>query len=121
MFCFEQIKKHSSYRHIKNVKYGFSPFHAIISCAITTWGPSSYSIRVLRLQKRAIRMMYGVAFRISCKDFVIKMGIMTMPCIVIWNLLVYAKENEFQWTKLNTQFYDTRNAQLLEIPRHLFI
>lgn len=99
--------------------YYFSDFHSVLSYATIAWGVSSDLHRAFKLQKRAIRIMNHLNNSASCKQFFVNMGIMTLPCIYIYQLLMYAKNNSSNFTTLGGYHnYSTRHGSLLEIPKH---
>ncbi|XP_044744908.1 uncharacterized protein LOC123306816 [Coccinella septempunctata] len=54
-------------------------FHSVASYAILFWGSSSEAQRVLLLQKRAIRALFGLGPRDSCREAFRAWGILTVP------------------------------------------
>ncbi|XP_044760775.1 uncharacterized protein LOC123318224 [Coccinella septempunctata] len=57
----------------------FANFHSVASYAILFWGSSSEAQRVLLLQKRAIRALFGLGPRDSCREAFRAGGILTVP------------------------------------------
>jgi len=58
----------SSYCDITTIKMiYFAYFHSLLEYGIAFWGNSTESVKVLKLQKRAIRLMTGSNFRTSCR------------------------------------------------------
>jgi len=50
-----------------------------------------FTIKNLKLQKRAIRLIANVSNKTSCQPFFNKLMIMTLPCIYIYEILVHIK------------------------------
>jgi hypothetical protein len=51
-------------------------FHAVMSYGIIFWGNSSHSTIIFRMQKKAIRIMEGCGYRVSCRDLFKKFQIL---------------------------------------------
>lgn len=99
--------------------YYFAQFHSVISYGLLGWGASAESVRVFKLQKRAVRFIVGANKRTSCKDIFKQLRILTLPCIFILQLLIYAKSQLHDIPTLNNYHsYNTRNELILEVPNH---
>lgn len=99
--------------------YYYGHFHSVLSYAIIAWGSSPDVDRAFKLQKRAIRVMNNVGYRTSCKPYFASMKILPLPCVFIMELLLYAKDNLKNLTKISSHHsYNTRNDFVLEIPKH---
>lgn len=99
--------------------YYFAHFHSVLSYGLIAWGSCGNSIRVFRLQKRALRVMVGMGTRESCRELFRSMRIMTLPSIFIYQLLLYVRGNMENFRSLGLHHnYNTRSASLLEIPQH---
>lgn len=77
----------------------FANFHAVASQSILLWGATSEEIRVLRLQKRAVRALYGLAPTDSCKETFVTGEILTVPCMYIHAYLKYVHKNIHQFPR----------------------
>ena len=81
------------------------------------WGESSSSEYVFKIQKRALRYMEGVSLSHPCKSLFIKYKILSLPCLYIFQLLLYVKQNESQFiTNANMSQYNLRNSYKLYHP-----
>lgn len=61
----------------------------------------------------------GANKRTSCKDIFKQLRILTLPCIFILQLLIYAKSQLHDIPTLNNYHsYNTRNELILEVPNH---
>lgn len=97
----------------------FANFHAVASQSILLWGATSEALRVLRLQKRAVRALYGLAPRDSCRETFITEEILTVPCMYIHACLKYVHKNIHQFPRNSSRHaYNTRNKAALETPFH---
>lgn len=99
--------------------YYFASVHSLMKYGIVAWGVSSDFGRVFRLQKRAIRFMAGVTSRHSCRELFGQMSILTLPCVLIMELLMYVRSNLNSFKTLGQMSsYQTRNSSTLEVPMH---
>ena len=73
-------------------------FHSIINYGIVFWGTASNSCKVLKLQKKAIRIMSGAEPRASCRGLFRKLEILLVPCQYILSLILFiiVNPNNFQ-------------------------
>lgn len=110
-------------RHITSLDtlktYYFSSFESRIRYGIIFWGYSASAIRVFILQKRAIRSMFGMNIRESCRMAFARNKILTLPSLYILEVLKFVKNNI---DKFNTQNmfhnYSTRHGSDLQYDRH---
>jgi hypothetical protein len=83
--------------HIVNVKMlrmvYFAEFHSQISNGIIFWGLSSSMRNVLISQKSAIRILLRLGPRSPCREGFKKLGILTVPCLYIYALMLFAVKN----------------------------
>lgn len=116
-YCINQMRKVVD-RHIL-LMYYYAHFHSVISYSIIAWGGSRESERVFKMQKRAVRHIVGVNQRTSCKPIFTELAILTLPCVYIMQLLLYAHAESNELNHLNKYHnYYTRNSMLIEIPQH---
>ena len=68
-------------------------------------------------QKRALRIMFNIPFRVSCKPFFIDNNIMTLYCIFIFQNILFVKENINKYFPRDTvHSYCTRCSTNLNAP-----
>lgn len=97
----------------------FSNFESVIRYGIILWGGSSAALRVFILQKRAIRCMFGLKFRDSCKQTFIKEAIMTLPSIFVLELLKFVRQNMDSFRTQNIYHnYSTRFGSDFQYDLH---
>jgi hypothetical protein len=95
-------------------------FHSLISYGTLIWGNGTLVNDIFILQKRAIRSIYKLSSRTSCRPFFQKSNIMTVPSIYIYELLKFVKQNREQFcTNDNVHDYNTRQKLNLHTPRFL--
>ncbi len=76
----------SSLRYFANV-------HSRLRYGIIFWGSSSCSIQTFRLQKKIIRIMTKCLPRDSCKPLFIELGILPLPCLFIYESVIFVKND----------------------------
>lgn len=117
--CFA-LKRLHYISSINTVKmFYFSNLESRIRYGIIFWGYSTSVNRVFVLQKRAIRCMFGLRFRESCKTMFIQHKILTLPCLFIYETLKFVKENLDKFNFQNTfHDYPTRHGSDLQYDVH---
>jgi Reverse transcriptase (RNA-dependent DNA polymerase) len=99
----------------------FAYFHSVLTYGLEIWGgAAAYLInRVFKLQKRAIRLLSGVAPRDSCQPLFITLNILPLPALYIFQVLVFSKKytQYFQNSKFQHS-YNTRNKDLFMLEKH---
>jgi len=62
----------------------FASFQSLLEYGIILWGNSSHIGHIFSLQKRIIRIMFGVTSRWSCRSLFRKLDILTLSCLYIY-------------------------------------
>jgi hypothetical protein len=90
-FCFA-IKTIKSFvnKHIVTTTY-FAYMHSSLKYSILFWGDVRNLKKVLKHKERAIRLIANISSTTSCKPYFKKLKIMTLPCIHIYEILLYTK------------------------------
>ncbi|KAL1446057.1 hypothetical protein WDU94_003645 [Cyamophila willieti] len=92
----------------------FSYFHSVMSYAIIFWGFSPHAKPIFILQKRALRTIFGLGWRVSCKPIFRRQGILTFYAQAILDSCVLIKKLSPTLLKhSNVHNYDTRNKEKL--------
>lgn len=88
-----------------------------LSYGLIFWGNSSHAHRVFVIQKKIIRCMAGLAPLAHCRESFIGMGILTLPSLYIYMLILYINDRESLLVR-NGDFhdYDTRSGHELRLP-----
>jgi len=89
------LKNISSLNNISLSKLVYnSLIESLIKYSIILWGLSSQNNleRIFKLQKRAIRTMLKLQPSASCFDHYKELSILTVPCIYMFEKIVYVKE-----------------------------
>lgn len=87
-----RILSKSTSLHIRRVAY-FAYFHSILKYGIIFWGNAPESITIFRIQKRTLRSMLGAKKLESCKPLFKQLNIMPLPCIYIFEVLLFVMKN----------------------------
>ena len=99
------IKTNITTEALHSVYYAY--IHSHLNYGITLWGNHTSAISLFKLQKRTLRLMYGVS---STTSFFIQSGILTLPCMFVLACLLYMKSNVNNFTTCNTLHkYPTRH------------
>lgn len=93
----------------------FANVHSRLRYGIIFWGNTSYSSQTFRLQKKIVRIISKSHPRDSCKPLFIKLGILPLPCLFIYESVVFVKNDLLKGGHLfsvNTDIYnyDTRRS-----------
>ncbi|KAK9509278.1 hypothetical protein O3M35_006627 [Rhynocoris fuscipes] len=86
------IKDEVSLNVLITAYYGL--FYSNMSYGILLWGGSSNAIIIFKLQKRALRTIFGKKSRDSCKLLFRENNILTMISLFIFKNLMLIKEKE---------------------------
>lgn len=95
-------------------------FHALIqsalSYAILIWGHSAHAGTVFSLQRKAVRIITGLAYRDDCREAFKNLNLLTLPCAYILQCLLHIKENLSKYsTHEDIHSYSTRNKTNVQL------
>ena len=92
-------------------------FHSHINYSILFWGGATRMQEIFTWQKRAIRTIFGLTHRESCRGKFKTLNILTVPCNFIFLAILYIKTNQSQFTSgTDIHTYNTRNKNLIVKP-----
>ena len=77
---------------LKVINYAF--FHSVMSYEIIFWGNSLQSSIIFEIQKKAIRIMEGCGYRVSCRNLIKKLQILPLTSQCILSLLMFVIQNK---------------------------
>jgi hypothetical protein len=88
-----------------------------IRYGIIFWGNSSSVHKIFVPQKRILRIMLGLGPRCSCRRWVVKLSILTVPSLYIYSLIMFVYNNPGSST-LNSSIhnFNTRSKNQLHLP-----
>jgi hypothetical protein len=94
---------------LKTVYY--SNFSAIITYGLPFWGNSSHSIKIIKMQKRIIRIMMGYRNRVSCRSLLNRLEILPFMPQYILSLMLFVVNNKHLFI-LNSENHTKSTRQL---------
>lgn len=101
------------------LSYYYAGMYSRIRYGIIFWGCSHHTLRIFRLQKKAVRTIAGVSRYTTCRNIFKQLNMLTVPCIYILEVLLFVKQNMDKFvTNNNYHDYDTRNGANLCLPNH---
>lgn len=96
----------------------FAHIHSHLCYGTLLWGHQTLVQKLFKLQKVCVRLMCGLPVHGHCKPSFVKLNIMTVQAIFIFQCLLYIKENVHLYDELgSTHNYDTRHSNKLEFIR----
>lgn len=117
IYALKQLRPISSEISLKEVYYAY--IHSIMSYGIVLWGSSSDYERVLKMQKRAIRVLTKAKFRESCRIHFKNLKILTSVSVYILEVLKYVRSNLSEYTVRGTHNNrSVRNQMTLDSISH---
>jgi hypothetical protein len=97
------------------VYYAF--FHSIMSYGLISWGNTTHSRYIFKLQKRTVRIMLGAGNRDSCKRIFGPLKIFPLPSQYIYSLVRFVVNNMDLFVINNDRYTtETRNSSNLYFP-----
>lgn len=98
----------------------FGSFYPQISYAVAIWGAETTKTKaIFRLQKRAIRLVFGMKKGDSCRGIFIVNNLLTFSCLYIFQCLSFFIKNKHLFSFRNIRHYNLRYASsALTIPHH---
>ena len=88
-----------------------------VSNGIIFWNSTSLMRNVFIIQKRAIRIMLRLGTRSSCREGLKKLGILRIPCLHIYALMLFAVKNPHIYiTNISVHDMNSRQQNKLHMP-----
>lgn len=87
----------------------FSNIQSVISYGIVFWGSSPFAMEVFKTQKRIIRCMLKLAPRSSCKPHFPALGILTVPSLYYFHLVMFVKKHRHLFHANSDYYADSMN------------
>lgn len=99
----------------------FANVHSVLKYGIIMWGQAPEAKQTFKLQKRIIRTITNTKRTESCRPQFKKLNILPLPCIYIYEVLMFVKKNLINNNtpyKFNSNLhsYNTRQAYNLHQP-----
>ncbi|KAI5643457.1 reverse transcriptase (RNA-dependent DNA polymerase) domain-containing protein [Phthorimaea operculella] len=100
----------------------YATVHSNITYGLELWGRAADFERAFVMQKRAIRAMVGIPDDESCKPFFVELGILPLPCELIYQVAMFTATNLEKFKpKPSNLSHNLRSNNLknqLLVPRH---
>lgn len=90
-----------------------------LTYALPIWGyENKWTLFLFRLQKRAIRAIFSLKRRQTCKPFFQTANILTFPSLYIYKTLSFLKQNIDKFNNSHNHAYNLRTSYNLPVPVH---
>ena len=110
-----QLRDTVTYNILKLLYFGL--VQSVLQYGIIFWGSSSHMNKAFAVQKKILRCMNKSHPLSSCKQLFRKYGILTLPSLYIYELLLYIIENSNQLIKnKEVHSYNTRKGEDIYQP-----
>ena len=117
IYLLRNLKSHVSDTYVRTAYFAF--FQSIISYGIVLWGNCSHTHEILLLQKKVLRVITNSDKYTHCKSLFIKLKVLTVINLYIYNALLYTKNNlSMQQYRQDIHSYNTRSNRRIDIPYH---
>jgi hypothetical protein len=115
IFLIRKLNRIVSTDVLLSVYYGY--VHSHLTYGTILWANNSYCNSLFSAQKQALRAIFKSPYKSHCKPLFIKSNIMSLPCILIFQYLLFVKKNEHIF-KLNSELhsYNTRHNKDIVKP-----
>lgn len=107
--------------HFNECKIVFNAFiQSFLAYGIVVWGheemQKSLINKLFKVQKRAIRTLYGIKDQTSsCRGLFKKSGLLTLTCLYLYHSSLFARSNFLSQTGSKKHDHNTRNKNKLYI------
>lgn len=114
-FLLRRLKLQLTEEHLLHIYHGLFSCH--LSYGLLLWGHSPSCKAVLKLQKRALRVITSAGWRDHCKPIFRKCKILTVYSLYILLSLVHVKANEASLlTRAQSHNHHLRSGHLIDTP-----
>ena len=109
IFILRRLKSIVDLDVLLSVYYAY--IHSHISYGIALWGNHYTSIRIFKLQKKAIRIICGSDVQAHCRPLFVKLNVISLPSLYVYNCILYVKKNMNKFlSHHDVHNYNTRNC-----------
>jgi hypothetical protein len=105
----KMLKDEVNFYVLRNIY--FAKFQSVMRYGITLWGGVRETIKVLKVQKRALRLLTNRRKNESCRPIFKELKIFTETCLFIFEMCFFSKYDIYQDKDSNLHGYDTRIRQ----------
>lgn len=97
----------------------YANFYSRMKYGIVFWGLSTHFDRVFKIQKRAIRILYKMSFRDSCRGVFRRNSLLTAMGLYIYECILFLRKYPHLFEgNLIDHSYDTRRLSAYNYPTH---
>lgn len=97
----------------------YTYFHSVMTYGVEFWGNTTNSIKIFRVQKRAIRILAGASYKTSCRPLFKVLKIRTLYQEYAIHVLKFVNRHLDYYVKKDfTHSHTTRNAHKLRVMQH---
>lgn len=98
----------------------FGLIYSHLSYGIRLWGSCSKQqfLRVFRLQKKAVRIIFGLDYRESCRSAFRELGLLTLPSLYIFEVILYCHTKCTLEQGMQIHNYETRSRTNFRPQQH---
>jgi len=91
-----------------------------LSYAVAIWGSECFRTNfVFKLQKKAVRIVFNLPYRASCREIFKQKKILTFPCLYMFNCVTFVKKHPQMFRVDHKQSrYNLRPTNNVDIPSH---
>lgn len=116
-YAMNSLKNKFDTKTLLSVYYAL--FYSRMGYNIVVWGTSTHASRIFIIQKRAIRLIYDLDIRTSCRGAFKSNGILTLACIYLLKILIFIHARKDLFTlQADLHGYYTRNRQHIRTATH---
>ena len=116
-YAFRILAKILPMEVLKSIYFGY--VHSLLSYGIIIWGSSLKSEKILKLQKRILKIMKQVPIRTESKKIFSELQVLPLPCIYILESVCFIHQN-MNLFPINSDFheYNTRTSNNVHLSSH---
>jgi hypothetical protein len=103
-YCMISSLKNVTSSHVMRTMY-FAYFHVHLRYYLTLWGGDPESIRIIRLQKKVLRIIGKTGRHASCRNLFKDLNMLPLPCLYISEVVCCVKLN-MEKIKYNEAVHD---------------
>lgn len=111
------LTKYLDFSAVKTAYYG--NFYSLMKYGIIFWGQSIHFNEILKIQKKAIRIILKLGYRDSCRGIFKKYKLLTATGVYVYECILFLRKHLYLFEpNLVEHDYDTRNIELYRYPLH---
>lgn len=118
LFALRKLSQFTNSHVLLTLYYGC--FYPLLVYAVPIWGSENCRTNyIFRLQKKALRTIFSLKRKQSCKDVFRENSILTFPCLYIFESVMFLRKNMDLFSCSNTfSDHTLRPRHNISVPRH---